>query len=46
MEDKILRMIDNELEMPHNNELEIPKTGFQNGFVCDTMNVPQMSRPA
>ena len=42
LEDKVLRMIQNEMEFTSNDR----NTGFQNGLSCGTMSLPQMSRPA
>ena len=42
MQDKVLRMIENDLEFTE----KAAETGFQKDLDCDTMIVPQMSRPA
>ena len=42
MQDKVLRMIENDLEFTEQSA----ETGFQKDFCCGTMSVPQMSRPA
>lgn len=42
MQDKVLRMIKNDLEFTEQSA----ETGFQKDFGCGTMSVPQISRPA
>ena len=42
MQDKVLRMIENDLEFTEQSA----ETGFQKDIGCGTMSVPQMSRPA
>lgn len=42
MQDKLLRMIENDLEFTE----QTAETGFPKDIGCGTMSVPQMSRPA
>lgn len=42
MQEKVLRLIQNDLDLPK----EYKKNSFPNGKESGTMNMPQMSRPA
>ncbi len=42
MQEKVLRLIQNDLDLPKENE----KNSFPKGKERGTMNMPQMSRPA
>ncbi len=42
MQEKVLRLIQNDLDLPKENE----KNSFPKGKESDTINVPQVSRPA
>ena len=46
MEDKVLRMIRNDLDDTAQKSYDFSNPGFQNGAACGTMNMQQMSRPA
>ena len=46
MEDKVLRMIQNDMEFTTQNDIGFTNPGFQNSMSCGTINAPQMSRPA